>query len=135
MPKNLRKPPLLIIAPGVSLPIAASATCPWIPGTGPYSRPQTTGGEMNIIGFTKRMFLLLVVSVGAPGAFGAGSEITTLNAAADGETVRIEIGLTSPVKPTVHMAGQMGLLVLDFPNVALQAQSRRIVINQAGVSE
>src|SRR4051794_40773646 len=90
---------------------------------------------MNIIGFTKRIFLLVVVSVGAPGAFGAGSEITTLNAAADGETVRIEIGLTSPVKPTVHMAGQMGLLVLDFPNVALQAQSRRIVINQAGVSE
>ena len=90
---------------------------------------------MNIIGTTKRMLLLMMVSFAAPAAFGAGTEITTMNASADGDTVLIEIGLTSPVKPIVHVAGKMGLLVLDFPNVALQTQSRRIMINHAGVSE
>ena len=90
---------------------------------------------MNILPTTRRFLLLGILSVAVPSAFGAGAEITTMNAAADGDAVRIEIGLTSPVKPIVHMAGQMGLLVLDFPNVALQTQSRRIMINHAGVGE
>ena len=90
---------------------------------------------MNIIRTTKRILLLVMMSVAAPAAFGAGTEITRVDAKADGNTVRIEIELTAPVKPTVHMAGQMGLLVLDFPNVALQTQSRRIMINHAGVGE
>jgi hypothetical protein len=90
---------------------------------------------MNIIGIAKRILLLVIVSVATPVAFGAGAEITTMSAAVDGDAVRIEIGLTSPVKPTIHMAGQMGLLVLDFPNVALNAQSRRIMINHAGVDD
>ncbi len=90
---------------------------------------------MNILPTTRRFLLLGILSVALRSAFGAGAEITTMNAAADGDAVRIEIGLTSPVKPIVHMAGQMGLLVLDFPNVALQTQSRRILINHAGVSD
>jgi AMIN domain len=90
---------------------------------------------MNILQTTRRFLLLQIMSVAVPGAFGAGTEITTMNAAADGDTVRIEIGLTSPVKPNIHVAGQMGLLVLDFPNVGLQTQSRRITINRAGVGD
>ena len=90
---------------------------------------------MNILPTTQRFLLFGILSVAVPSAFGAGAEITTMNAAADGDAVRIEIGLTSPVKPIIHMAGQMGLLVLDFPDVALQTQSRRIIINHAGVGE
>jgi hypothetical protein len=90
---------------------------------------------MNILPTTQRFLLFGILSAAVPSAFGAGTEITTMNAAADGDTVRIEIGLTSPVKPIIHMAGQMGLLVLDFPDVALQTQSRRIMINRAGVRE
>jgi hypothetical protein len=90
---------------------------------------------MNILLTTRRFLLLGILSVAVSSAFGAGAEITTMNAAADGDTVKIEIGLTSPVKPIVHMAGQMGLLVLDFPDVALQTQSRRITVNHAGVGD
>ncbi len=90
---------------------------------------------MNILPTTQRFLLLGILGIAIPSAFGAGSEITTMNAAADGDAVRIEIGLTSPVKPIIHIDGQMGLLVLDFPNVALQTQSRRIMINRAGVGE
>jgi hypothetical protein len=79
--------------------------------------------------------LMIALGAAAPGTFGSPPEIRTVDAAADGDAVRIEIGLTSPVKPIVHMAGQMGLLVLDFPNVALQTQSRRIMINHAGVGD
>jgi hypothetical protein len=84
---------------------------------------------------TQRFLLLVVMSIAAPSAFAAGSEITAINAVADGNKVRVDIGLTSPVKPIVHMAGQMGLLVLDFPNVDLQTQSRRIMVNQDGVGD
>ena len=83
----------------------------------------------------KHCLLMMTLGAAAPDAFGAPPEIRTVDAAADGDAVRIDIGLTSPVKPIVHMAGQMGLLVLDFPNVALQTVSRRIMINHAQVGE
>jgi hypothetical protein len=83
----------------------------------------------------QRLALFVIMSIAAPRAFASGSEITAINAVADGDKVRVDIGLTSPVKPIVHMAGQMGLLVLDFPNVDLQTQSRRIMVNHAGVGD
>jgi hypothetical protein len=85
---------------------------------------------------TTHCFLLLVLfSIAAPGAFAAAPEITTVDAVSDGDAVRVDIGLTSPVKPIVHMAGEMGLLVLDFPKVDLRTQSRRIMVNHAGVGD
>ena len=83
----------------------------------------------------QRFLLLAIMSIAAPSAFASGSEITAINAVADGDKVRVDIGLTSPVTPIVHMAGKMGLLVLDFPNVDLQTQSRRIMVNHAGVGD
>ena len=88
---------------------------------------------MKMIQTPQRFLLLAAMSIAAPGAFAIGSAITDISAAPDGGTVRVDIGLTSPVKPIVHMAGEMGLLVLDFPNVDLQTQSRRIMVNHAGV--
>ena len=90
---------------------------------------------MNIMRTTLRFLLLALTSVAAPSAFGAGSEITSLDAVADGEAVRLDIELTSPIKPIVHASGQMGLLVLDFPNVGLQASTRRVMINRGGVGD
>ncbi len=84
---------------------------------------------------TLRFLLLALTSVAARSAFGAGSEITSLDAVADGEAVRLDIELTSPVKPIVHASGQMGLLVLDFPNVGLQASTRRVMINRGGIGD
>ena len=90
---------------------------------------------MNFIRTTQFFLMLAITSVVVPDAFGAGTEITKLDAVADGDTVRVEIELTSASKPIVHSAPQMGLLVLDFPNVGLQAPSQRIAVNRAGVGD
>jgi hypothetical protein len=90
---------------------------------------------MNYTQTTLRFLLLALISIPAHSAFGAASQITKLDAVADGDGVRVDIELTSPSKPVVHVAGKMGLLVLDFPNVALQAPSQRIRLNHAGVAD
>jgi hypothetical protein len=89
---------------------------------------------MNKMRTTLHFLLLAITSFAAPSAFGAGIEITRLDALAEGETVRIDIELTSPTRPIIHSAGETGLLVLDFPNVAPHSTSRRIMVNHAGVS-
>ena len=88
---------------------------------------------MNFTQTTVRFLLLTLTGVAAPGAFGAATEITRLDAVADGPAVRIELELSSPAKPIIHSAGETGLLVLDFPHVAVHTQSRRVTVNHAGV--
>jgi len=88
---------------------------------------------MKILRVTKRLLLFVILGLAVPGAFGAGTEITRLDAVPDGDALRIEIDLTSPANPIVHSAGETGLLVLDFPNVAPHSTSRRIMVNHAGI--
>ena len=84
---------------------------------------------------SKRILLLLAVCIVAPYAFGAETEITRLGAATDGDALRITIELTSPVKPTFWALDDPSRLIFDFPNVALETQTRRIAVNHAGVGE
>jgi hypothetical protein len=71
----------------------------------------------------------------APCAFGAGNEITNLNVASDGDRVRIAVELTAAVKPTVRFLAKPGRLLIDFPNVSLEAKTHRFAINHDGISE
>jgi hypothetical protein len=81
------------------------------------------------------IFLLFIMSIVAPGAFGAGTEITAVDAVADGATVRIDIELTAPVRPAIRAAGQPSRLILDFPQVVLRSPLEKITVDQAGVGE
>ena len=84
---------------------------------------------------TSKFFLLVIVGVFAPSAFGAETEITRLGAASDGDAVRITIELTSPVSPKFWAIEKPSRLIFDFPNVALETQIRRIPVNHSGVGE
>jgi hypothetical protein len=90
---------------------------------------------MNMIKTSKRIFLLIISSVMAPGAFGAGTAITNVDATFDGNAVRITVELTSPVRPTFWALDKPSRLIFDFPNVTLVNLPSRIAVNHAGVAE
>jgi len=92
---------------------------------------------MKNISTTNRMLLLAMMSLAVPGAFGAGTEITNLDAASDGDVVRVRIDLTAPVKPVVRPVDRAGRLILDFPDVSLRIKVKQhdIVVNENGISE
>jgi hypothetical protein len=93
---------------------------------------------MKMIYGTIRVFLLLMMaSAAAPGAFGAGTEITNLDTAADGDVEHIRIDLTAPVNPIVRPVDKAGRLILDFPDVSLRIKVKQhdIVVNHNGISE
>ena len=90
---------------------------------------------MNIMRKTPRFLMLLIMSVAAPSAFGARSEITAVDAVAEGDTVRIDIQSTTPVQPIVRVAGHPTRLMLVFQNVMLGSKPRAINVNHAGVGE
>lgn len=81
------------------------------------------------------LFLIVIMCISAARAFGAAAEIKSLNAVSEGDTVHIDIELTSPVKPIVRTVGEPSRLIIDFPNVSLDGEPREIVVNQAGVKE
>jgi hypothetical protein len=78
---------------------------------------------------------IVIMSMAAAHALGAGTEIKSMNAVPNGGTVYIDIELTSPVKPVVRTVGEPSRLIIDFPNVSLNGPPREIVVNQAGVKE
>jgi len=84
---------------------------------------------------TPRILLALIMSMAAPCAFGAGTEITNLNVVSDGDRVRIAVELTAPVKPTVRFLDKPGRLLIEFPNVSLEAKTHHFAVNHDGVSE
>ena len=90
---------------------------------------------MKIVTVSKRALLLGIVGVIVPRAFGAASEVTRLDAVSDGDAVRISIQLTSPVKPAFWALDAPSRLIFDFPNAALETQTRRIQVNHSGVGE
>jgi hypothetical protein len=79
--------------------------------------------------------LLFVIFVIAPRAFGARSEITNVDAVPHGDTVRINIELTSPARPLMRLADSPSRLILLFQNVSSPNLPRRLQINLGGVSE
>ena len=84
----------------------------------------------------KQLLLLIwIMSISAASAFGSAAEIKSVNAIPEGDTVRIDIELTSPVKPIVRTVGEPSRLIIEFPNVSLGGESREIVVNHAGVKE
>src|SRR4051794_37570423 len=89
---------------------------------------------MNIIRTTQNIFVLVMMNVAIPCAFCAATEITNVDAVSDGDTVRIGIALTSPVKPIIHAVDKPSRLIIDFPDVSLQNPAREIIVNHAGVN-
>src|SRR5438477_4142852 len=79
--------------------------------------------------------LMLIMSFSSARTFGAGAEIKGVNAVPAGDSARITIELTSPVKPLVRAAGEPNRLIIDFPGVSLSEGPREIVVNQAGIKE
>src|SRR5580692_11729919 len=116
-------------------PTAASVTCQWIAGPVPFRFPQIAGDEMKIIRVTKRLLLFVILGLAVPGAFGAGTEITKVDATPDGDGVRINIELTSPARPLMRLADNPSRLILLFQNVSSPNLPRRLQINLGGVSE
>ena len=92
---------------------------------------------MKFIRITKCFLPFVIVGIGVPGAFGSGTEITNLDAASDGDVVRVHIDLTAPVKPVVRPVDRAGRLILDFPEVSLRIKVKQhdIVVNHNGISE
>ncbi len=90
---------------------------------------------MKLVKTSKHIFWLVIMSVVAPCAFGAGAEITSLDAVSDGDVVRITIGATSPVTPRFWALDKPSRLIFDFPRVAFANQVQRISVNHAGVGE
>jgi hypothetical protein len=126
--------------------IAANVIYRWIVGQARYLFRQLAGDEMKIINGIIRAFLLFrirvlllvaMASAVAPGAFGAGTEITNLDTAADGDVEHIRIDLTAPVNPIIRPVDKAGRLILDFPDVSLRIKVKQhdIVVNRNGISE
>jgi AMIN domain len=90
---------------------------------------------MRIIRVTNCLLLLVIVGIAVPGAFGAGAEITNVDVVPDGDTVRINIELTSPVRPLMRLADSPSRLILLFQNVSSPNLPRRLQVNLGGVSE
>ena len=88
--------------------------------------------------FRIRVLLFLVMTGAvAPGAFSAGTEITNLDAASDGDLEHIRIDLTARVTPIVRPIDRAGRLILDFPDTSLRIKVKQhdIVVNHNGISE
>jgi AMIN domain len=90
---------------------------------------------MKTINSSKRILLFVIVCFVVPCAFAAETEITRLGAVSDGDALRITIELTSPVKPNFWALDKPTRLIFDFPNVALETQTRWIPVNHAGIGE
>ena len=90
---------------------------------------------MNITGLVTRLLPYFMTCLAGPAAFCAGTEITNLDVAPDGDTVRITVQLTAPAKPNFWAINQPCRLIFDFPGVMVENQPRRISINDSGISE
>jgi hypothetical protein len=90
---------------------------------------------MKIIRVTKRLLLFVILGLAVPGAFGAGTEITKVDATPDGDGVRINIELTSPARPLMRLADNPSRLILLFQNVSSPSLPHHVMVNRGGVSE
>ncbi len=79
-------------------------------------------------------FLLILGGASAAGVSGFASEVKHVDAVPQGESVRIEVELTNPVQPAVHVLGNPFRLVIDFPNSPFAKPAEHLAVNKNGVS-
>jgi hypothetical protein len=77
--------------------------------------------------------LLLVTSACLAQTAGGTAEIRSLRVIRRAGKVRIEVGLTAPVRPAITVATSPDRLVVDLPNTTASARQRRIAVNRNGV--
>jgi AMIN domain len=81
-----------------------------------------------------QLYLLLVVmTVTARSAFGAGAQIKNVGVSPDGNEFRIEVELSSPVSPKIIPLEKPDRLIVDFPDVSPKEQLEQFAINKNGV--
>jgi hypothetical protein len=90
---------------------------------------------MNTMRTTPRLLLLAILSIAAQRALGATTEITRVDPISDGETVRINIELTSAARPLIRLADSPSRLILLFLHVTSANLPRRMVVNRGGVTD
>src|SRR5260370_40005873 len=80
------------------------------------------------------VLLLLLMSCAAVQAKTAGVvEVSNLEVLRAGDDTRVEVTLTSPVRPLIEIATEPDRLVLILPNTVSSALQRRIGVNDNGV--
>ena len=90
---------------------------------------------MNMVKTTTRILLLAMLAAAAPACFAAGPKITSLDVAPDGDTVRINVELTSPVTPSFFAIDDPCRLYFEFPHATLEHPAQKITVHHAGVDE
>jgi AMIN domain len=80
-------------------------------------------------------FLVLLIAAAAPVAFSMPAEINKISAVPDGQKVRIEVNLTSPLTPKVTTAVHPARLIFDFPNALVDGPSHWLAVHANGVRQ
>jgi hypothetical protein len=83
----------------------------------------------------QRCLLLIPMLTSAANAFGAGTEITNVQAVSEENEVHIEIELTDQVTPTVKVVSNPCRFIIEFPNVSFEERPRTLPVNMNGVNE
>ncbi len=75
------------------------------------------------------MLLLLLSCAAAQNA----ATVQTVTTSRDGSDLRVEITLSSPVKPSIETADSPSRIVLDFPGTTFSEQAKSVLVNSNGV--
>ena len=82
-----------------------------------------------------RYLLVILGGVSAASASAFASELTHVEAVPDGGAVRVELGLSEPVKPVVKVMGNPFRLVIEIPNAPYRKATEHIAVNKNGVGD
>lgn len=97
-----------------------------------FTTPEPFPHEVEMSPF-QRHLLLLAISASATSAFGREAEVRNAYVAPEGSTVRIDVELTQPLRPTIAVMRNPSRLVIEFP--APLQHSTYLAVNRNGVSD